>query len=381
MLKSIKNLLIPLIIIVLGVIYFISNMNISNTIYWYSIKFPCALLVILIVIKLINKIDELHKYNNCDYYKDVDNIVSPEIAEFIVDNKIDTKNILMTLLLNLKLYKNIDFINNNKIILLNKENLSDYEQDLIDTIFKDSNEVDLDDLNSYFINSNEKTKKFFKNLNNIKTKVKDTTYSMNIYNLRAKRFLILIQLILLFICTYILISIIWYPSHDSYTPFWYIYFIEFIFFKYCREDNIPVISLFLNKSKYNSKYNFKKIRKIAIRIIFSIFIVVSLINNGLECLDLILYLIDFMVIFSLCNKDILTEYGKYEQNKVLGLKKYIEDFSLLDEKDSLDITLYEKYLVYATAFGIPDKIINKTNENNMKLNIFLQLLNNCLKTN
>lgn len=176
MLKSIKNLLIPLIIIVLGVIYFISNMNISNTIYWYSIKFPCALLVILIVIKLINKIDELHKYNNCDYYKDVDNIVSPEIAEFIVDNKIDTKNILMTLLLNLKLYKNIDFINNNKIILLNKENLSDYEQDLIDTIFKDSNEVDLDDLNSYFINSNEKTKKFFKNLNNIKTKVKDTTY-------------------------------------------------------------------------------------------------------------------------------------------------------------------------------------------------------------
>ena len=287
----------------------------------------------------------------------------------------------MTLLLNLKLYKNIDFINNNKIILLNKENLSDYEQDLIDTIFKDSNEVDLDDLNSYFINSNEKTKKFFKNLNNIKTKVKDTTYSMNIYNLRAKQFLILIQLVLLFICTYISISIIWYPSHDSYTPFWYIYFIEFIFFKYCREDNIPVTSLFLNKSKYNSKYNFKKIRKIAIRIIFSIFIIVSLINNGLECLDLILYLIDFMIIFSLCNKDILTEYGKYEQNKVLGLKKYIEDFSLLDEKDSLDITLYEKYLVYATAFGIPDKIINKTNENNMKLNIFLQLLNNCLKTN
>lgn len=204
---------------------------------------------------------------------------------------------------------------------------------------------------------------------------------MNIYNLRAKQFLILIQLVLLFICTYISISIIWYPSHDSYTPFWYIYFIEFIFFKYCREDNIPVTSLFLNKSKYKSKYNFKKIRKIAIRIIFSIFIVVSIINNGLECLDLILYLIDFMIIFSLCNKDILTEYGKYEQNKVLGLKKYIEDFSLLDEKDSLDITLYEKYLVYATAFGIPDKIINKTNENNMKLNIFLQLLNNCLKTN
>ena len=377
MLKSIKKLLIPLILIVLGVIYFISDTDISNTIYWYSLKFPCVLLVIIIGIILINKIDKLDKSKNCDYYKDVDNIISPEIAEFIINNKIDNRNILMTLLLNLKIHKNIDFVNNNKIILLNKDNISDYELDLIDTLFKDSNEFDLNELNSYFKNSNEETKNFFKNLTNIKAKIKNYAYSISIYDLKTKKFLTLIQYVLLFICTYITISIIWYPRYDSFTPFWYIYFIEYILFTYCHEEKISIVSLFLN----HSKYNFKKIKKIAIRIIFSIFIIVSLINNGLACLDLIIYLIDFIIIFSLCNKDVFTEHGKYEQNKVLGLKKYIEDYSLLEEKDALDATLWEKYLVYATAFGIPDKIINKTNENNMKFNIFLQLLNNYLHTN
>lgn len=367
MLKSIKKLLIPLIIIVFGVIYFISDTNIHNTIYWGSLKFPCILLVILIIIKIINKVDALHFYNNCDYYRDVDNIVSPEIAEFIVDNKIDTNNILMTLLLNLKLYKNIDFIGNSKIVLLNKENLSDYEQDLIDIIFKDSNEVDLNDLNSYFTKSNEETKNFYKNLNNIKGKIKDTAYYMNLYSLRAKELVFMAQLLLIFICTYIVVSIISNSISDSYTPFLYI--IESIIFTCSREYNIPIVSFFLN----NYKHDFKNIKKIVIRIIFSIFIIVSLIKNGLACLDLIIYLIDFMIIFSLFNKDTLTEQGKDERKKILGLKKYIEDFSLLDEKDSLDIILFEKYLVYATAFGIPDKIISKTNENNMKLNLFCLL--------
>lgn len=377
MLKSIKSLLISIIIIVLGVIYFVADANISDTIYWDTLKFPSILLVILILIKIINKVDKLHFYNNCDYYKDVDNLVSPEIAEFILDNKIDTKNVLMTLLLNLKLYKNIDFISNNKIILLNKDNLSDYEQILIDTIFKDSNEFDLKDLNSYFTSSNEETRNFFKNLNKIKAKIKNNAYSMNLYNLNAKRFLNFVQLLLLFICTYTTISIIWYPCYDSFTSFWYIYIIEYILFICCREENMPLISLFLN----HSKYNFKKIIKIAIRIIFTIFVIVSLINNGLACLDLIIYLIDFIIIFSLCNTDIFTDDGKYEQKKVIGFKKYLENYSLLEEKDTLDATVWEKYLVYATAFGIPDKIINKTNETSMKFNIFLQLINNFLHTN
>ena len=37
----------------------------------------------------------------------------------------------------------------------------------------------------------------------------------------------------------------------------------------------------------------------------------------------------------------------------------MEDFSLLNEKEVPDIVLWEKFLVYATAFGIAEKVIKQ----------------------
>ena len=42
-----------------------------------------------------------------------------------------------------------------------------------------------------------------------------------------------------------------------------------------------------------------------------------------------------------------------------GLKNYMADFSMLKERDIPDLVLWEKYLVYATAFGISDKVIKQ----------------------
>lgn len=42
-----------------------------------------------------------------------------------------------------------------------------------------------------------------------------------------------------------------------------------------------------------------------------------------------------------------------------GLKKYMEDFSLLNEKEVPAIEIWEKFLVYATAFGIAEKVIKQ----------------------
>ena len=54
-----------------------------------------------------------------------------------------------------------------------------------------------------------------------------------------------------------------------------------------------------------------------------------------------------------------TKYGKYYNKKYnrdvykrQGLSRYMKDYSLLNEKRVLDLVLWEKYLVYATAFGI-----------------------------
>lgn len=56
---------------------------------------------------------------------------------------------------------------------------------------------------------------------------------------------------------------------------------------------------------------------------------------------------------------VLTDQGEIEKQQWKGLKKYMEDFSLLKERDIPDLILWEKYLVYATAFGISDKVIDQ----------------------
>lgn len=55
----------------------------------------------------------------------------------------------------------------------------------------------------------------------------------------------------------------------------------------------------------------------------------------------------------------LTDKGIEEAAKWKGLKRYMEDFSLLDEKEVPDLILWEKYLVFATVFGIADKVLKQ----------------------
>lgn len=54
-----------------------------------------------------------------------------------------------------------------------------------------------------------------------------------------------------------------------------------------------------------------------------------------------------------------TQNGVNEIEEWKGLKKYMEDFSLLNEKEIPAIEIWEKFLVYATAFGIADKVIKQ----------------------
>ena len=58
----------------------------------------------------------------------------------------------------------------------------------------------------------------------------------------------------------------------------------------------------------------------------------------------------------------LTDTEKYAANKpvtaaqLLALKKFLLDFSLIGERDINEMTLWKEYLIYATLFGIADKV-------------------------
>ncbi len=74
--------------------------------------------------------------------------------------------------------------------------------------------------------------------------------------------------------------------------------------------------------------------------------------------------IGFGILANACRKNslyvsILTSTGNEEVARWKGLKNYMEDYSMLDDKLVPDIVLWEKYLVYATAFGISKKVIEQ----------------------
>ena len=67
-------------------------------------------------------------------------------------------------------------------------------------------------------------------------------------------------------------------------------------------------------------------------------------------------IINIMIIMKI---NVLTQKGMDEREQWKAFKKYMEDFSLLKEKEVPALALWEKYLVFATAFGISEKVLKQ----------------------
>lgn len=89
---------------------------------------------------------------------------------------------------------------------------------------------------------------------------------------------------------------------------------------------------------------------------------------ALENIILVPFIIAIFVLSIVCcNKlsNIAKRVNVYSQKAIdeiemwKGLKKFMEELSQIDKKEIPEIVLWEKYLVYATAFGIADKVIKQ----------------------
>ena len=98
----------------------------------------------------------------------------------------------------------------------------------------------------------------------------------------------------------------------------------------------------------------KELNSIKLCILFGI---VGLYFTFLPSALLFIKMIPHIILYNKLNP--LTDKGLEEAAKWKGLKRYMEDFSLLNEKEVPDLKLWEKYLVFATAFGIADKVIDQ----------------------
>lgn len=100
-------------------------------------------------------------------------------------------------------------------------------------------------------------------------------------------------------------------------------------------------------------------------------------------------IIGFGMLAYTCRKNslyfsILSENAQEEKMQWDALLNYMNDYSMLDEKNVADVNLWEKYLVYATAFGISKKVIKQLkvvhpelfNENNFERGSYWFIMTN-----
>ena len=146
--------------------------------------------------------------------------------------------------------------------------------------------------------------------------------------------------------------------------------------KTCSSNNLVrkyrYIDLDMEKLKTKIKERIQKcfINMFIYYFIISMFFGLFLLNdfsetaNSLVALLIIvvelIYLISGLYLLSLKNKvNIYTDSGNEEHAKWKGLKKFLEDFSMIDEREIPELVLWEQFLVYATGFGIAKKVLKQ----------------------
>lgn len=66
---------------------------------------------------------------------------------------------------------------------------------------------------------------------------------------------------------------------------------------------------------------------------------------------------------------LFTQYGANEQAKWYGLYNFLNSDTLISEREVHELPLWEKYLIYATTFGISEKVIKAIKIHAVELNI------------
>ena len=110
-----------------------------------------------------------------------------------------------------------------------------------------------------------------------------------------------------------------------------------------------------------------KVRSKAAWYILAIMIFMYFVISSQEAMVLLLsipFFVELGICIKLCNSNankvnVLTQEGDELSKRWKGLKNYMEDFSLLKDKEVPDLILWEQYLVYATAFGISKKVMEQ----------------------
>ena len=183
---SICIVLITMIIITLKYCFIIqSSFNATTTIItnkqYFDFEIGTIIISIIGIVLLLTIIILTRKtWTRVGYIRDTKCVIEPILAECLIDGRIDSKNLIMTVLTELIYNKQI-IMENNKLTLISIDRMRVYERRIIDLIFYGvGDSVDIGDLDRKFRNENRE--KYIDIYKDAKRMIKQRLFNENIFN-------------------------------------------------------------------------------------------------------------------------------------------------------------------------------------------------------
>ena len=338
-------------------------------------------------ILILAYIQKRTKIEKGKYERETSSVIDPILAESIIDGKIDAKDLIMTCIVSLIYKKKIENIDNDSLKLIDTTDLSDIEREVLEIVYATPYPIEnyrgqiakISNINVIFKKENKKTQNIYQKFKIIKKIIKEQLFEIKILNniwnfilmqVRALSCLVILNLMIIFGAgqenlfyslngTMLLLIIsanvlIYIVSFDFGTT----YILNARSTKHSGLLSITTIIIFIN-------------------IIIGVISNLVYIDTELLLSFAVLIILN-LVIFKLSNTYVLTKKGKEEYKKAYMLKKYLIDYSLIEQRDIDGLIIFDDYLIYATAFGIPSKITSKISEKLLNLNIKLQVISKIL---
>lgn len=324
------------------------------------------------------------------YNRNTENLISPVLAETIIDGKTDLKNLIMTTIIQLSLKGNIEIIDNKTIKLIDRfNNLEEYELELLNLIFLPGKRIiEFSDINSIFSKSKDGAYIFAENLSRAKIKILEHLCKIKIMSEKYIKFITYMKTLSVLIMVNIPILTIFFLGALSFSInvdfaeileifiFFNLFIGFFSFFIFAGQSSFKQETINIKKSAEKSKNRGYPTILYFLFIMFPI--IISLFNLYIESQEyfrkvLVIIILNFLIIF--VNKtNALTDFGRKERLKLLELKNYINEYSLIKDRDLKSVVVWDEYLAYATAFGIPSKITSQIYESWYNMNITIQFI-------
>ena len=141
--------------------------------------------------------------------------------------------------------------------------------------------------------------------------------------------------------------------------------------KFCNEENIKEQNVLYEKTaKKNTRFALTSVIILVILLFINIFIISPLnfeikFSIFIPCTVISAFYSIFAIFIPYNSRSVKQEYID-EYNNLKGLEKYLNEYSVMKERFPIEIALWGKYLVFATLFGIADKVSKEFKEELIK---------------